>query len=122
MHQFEQSQAHDEEKQAFQDFQACNQHHAGVVLLRHYAFVVARLLEHSLWASYRFVEETGSTRCEKAMELRGRATFSEVERGGGGPGRGPSRGVCLHAAQENSNVLLLCLSTSTETGDNPVCF
>src|SRR3989475_6898897 len=66
MHQFEQAQAHDEEEQAFQDFEACNQHHAGVMLLRHYAFIVVRLLEHSVWASYRFVEESRSARCEKA--------------------------------------------------------
>src|SRR2546428_792138 len=66
MHQFEQPQAHDEEEQAFQDFEACNQHHAGVMLLRHYAFIVVRLLEHSVLASYRFVEESRSARCEKA--------------------------------------------------------
>src|SRR5256712_11479987 len=66
MHQFEQAQGHDEEEQAFQDFEACNQHHAGVMLLRHYAFIVVRLLEHSVWASYRFVEESRSARCEKA--------------------------------------------------------
>ena len=60
MHQLEQAQADAEEEQAFQDFEACNQHHAGVMLLRHYAFIVVRLLEHRTWASYRFVVEKRS--------------------------------------------------------------
>src|SRR5437867_719848 len=70
MHQFEQAQADAEEEQAFQDFEACNQHHAGVLLLRHYAFMVVRLLEHSVWAFYLFVEESRRARYEKAEPTR----------------------------------------------------
>ena len=44
MHQFEQAQADDEEEQAFQDFEACDQHHAGVVLLCPQDFMFVRLL------------------------------------------------------------------------------
>jgi hypothetical protein len=43
MHQFEQAQADDQEEQAFQDFEACNQRQAGVVLLRHHVFMFIRV-------------------------------------------------------------------------------
>jgi len=56
MHQFEQAQADDEEEQAFQDFEACNQHHTGVVLLCPQVFMFVRLLKHSVWASYLFAQ------------------------------------------------------------------
>src|SRR5207245_10252517 len=60
MHQVEHAQADDHEEQACQYFLVCNQPHAGMMLLRHYAFIVVRLLEHRTWASYRFVEEKRS--------------------------------------------------------------